>query len=337
MERNLLDRVLEDLAPSAMLLDLRGWGESTMLRSFPDTLARAAKTGCQLRLVTNGQVLRPGAWDVLMRAHGQLIFSCDAADEELFTVLRRGGNLPRLRENVRLAVAARERYGAARENIAFNTVVSASNLDTLRDIVRLAADLSVGRIVLYPIITDLGDPEHLRNRADVLATRYEEAAGAAVELGVDLQLGAAPEPSLALRERVRTPACMHPWTHAYIANDGGVGFCDHLIGSSRYHLGKWDGGDFRGVWNSPSWQDLRRQHVIGHIEDRFSPCRWSFAQRYLELEAFLDPSRAGEEVRASTGPVLLRGTAESQPWTPELAGLGNGRTSAGTLLPIVDL
>lgn len=318
MEQEVFDRLTEELFPYAHLVDLRGWGESTMLPKFGEFVARALQHRVQLRLVTNGMVNRKPVWDMMMRAHAVVMVSCDAASPELFAKLRAGGTLERLVHTVRTLVEARDRHGAPRDNICLNAIASMDNLDELPDIVRLAARLDVSTVVIHPIVTGLDDPSHLRNDLPRTQRAYEEAAETGRREGVVVQVGAAPDPSLAVPDMVRRPACMHPWSYAYIRYDGAVGFCDHLIGGDgEYTLGSLRENTFDEIWNGEKWQDLRRAHLSGNIPDEYLPCRYTYAQRYVDFEHLVHPDRISGLVTSEThDKVTLRRDPELVPWAP---------------------
>lgn len=337
MSEELYDRIAEELFPTALLVDMRGWGESTMLPHFAQFVAKATAHRVQLRLVTNGQSNRREAWDLMMRAHGMVTISCDAADPELYAKLREGGTIGRLERTVATIVAARDRYGAPRDNVHFNVVVSRDNLHDLVNIVALAGRLDVPRIVLNPLVTSFSDTSHLRYDLDATTAAYAAAAAAGRERGVTVQLGAAPDPSLAVPELVRQPPCIHPWSYAYVRYNGGVGFCDHMIGSDRFAIGSLADGSFEDIWNSEDWVELRRAHIANRIPDRFSPCRYSYAQRYTEFEHLVHEDRAAGIVSTETRDALTEwrdpALVPAVPWTPDMADDTFERASNGVLIP----
>ncbi len=59
MDPAIFAKVADALFPTAEIVDLRGWGESTILRNFPDYVERTLAHGCRIRLVTNLTVPRP--------------------------------------------------------------------------------------------------------------------------------------------------------------------------------------------------------------------------------------------------------------------------------------
>lgn len=292
MPVDMFQRIAEELFSTAILIDLRGWGESTILKNFDQFIDIALRYRPQFRLVTNAQVNRPEIWDTLMSAHSSITVSCDAADPELFEKLRRGGTIARLRTTVSEIVAARDRYGAPADNVQFNSVVSRDNLHDLPSLVDLAADLGVPLVVLHPLVAAIDSPSHLRGDLAGAERAYAKAADRARERGIVLQAGAAPDPSLAITDRVRMPPCMHPWAYAYVNYQGGVGFCDHLIGDPQFVLGSLRDSSFEEIWNGDAWAGLRASHITGEIDDRFSPCRYSYAQRYVDFEHMVYPERA---------------------------------------------
>lgn len=292
MPMEMFERIADELFDTAVLVDLRGWGESTILKNFDRFVDITLRHRPQLRLVTNAQVNRPDVWETLMAAHSTITVSCDAADPELFARLRRGGTVDRLRRTVATIVAARDRYQAPRESVLFNSVVSLDNLHDLCNLVDLAADLDLPRVVLHPIVGPLDDPANLRNDLAGTERAYAQAAERARERGIVLQAGAAPDPALAIVDRVRQPPCIHPWSYAYVNYNGGVGFCDHLIGNPQFVLGSLKDHSFEEIWNGDEWAALRGSHLTGDIEDRFAPCRYSYAQRYVDFEDRVYPDRA---------------------------------------------
>jgi radical SAM protein with 4Fe4S-binding SPASM domain len=324
MTPDVFDQLAEQLFPDVHLVDMRGWGESTMLPDFGRYVAKALAHRVRLRLVTNAQINRRPVWDMIMRGHGIVTVSCDAADPELFAKLRRGGTITRLTRTVQALVEARDRYGAPRDHVNFNTVASLENLDDLPAVVELAARLDVPTVVIHPMVAALDDPMHLRRDLARTQEAYAATAETGRREGVVVQLGAAPDPSLALPDMVRRPACMHPWSYAYVRYDGSVGFCDHLLGADDYTLGTLRDNTFEEIWNGPRWQQLRQAHTVGEIPDEFAPCRYTYAQRYIDFEYLLHPDRAAGIVSSATHhDVTFRRdptAVPAVPWVPDSAG-----------------
>jgi radical SAM protein with 4Fe4S-binding SPASM domain len=339
MPESIFRQLAEELFPYAHIVDLRGWGESTMLPNFGRFVADALAYRVHLRLVTNGQVNRRAVWDIMMRAHSSISISCDSADPRLFERLRAGGSVARLINTTRSIVEARERHCAPREAVKFLTTVSRDNLHDLVNIVELAASLDVGTVILHPLVTHLSDPSHLRQDLDGTAEAYDTVAERGRREGVIVQLDAAPDPALTLPEMVRRPPCMHPWSYAYVRYNGGVGFCDHMLGDDKYTLGSLKARSFQDIWNGEEWVAIRQAHLTGNIPDRFSPCRWTYAQRYIDFEHLVHPERKSGMVSTETRYKLIYRRDPSKvpavPWTIEF-GIDAGPTAENSAFVSVD-
>lgn len=300
LDRRLFEQLADELFQSALLVDLRGWGESTMLPHFAETVDIALKYRAQLRLVTNGQLNRVKIWEKLMAAHAIIAVSCDSADAELFRKLRGGGRLPALKRTVSTLVRLRERYNAPDSNLELITVASGDNLPGLSGIVTMAADLGVKKVTVFPLQSINSDPSHLHHHLAAAQAAYSSAASRARAEGIELRLGAAPDVNMAIPDKVKMHPCMHPWSYAYIDYAGRVGFCDHLIGNPVYTFGSLSKMSFEEIWNSEQWVSLRKSHVAGILPDRFFPCRWCFKNRYVDFEDRLHPDYAARIVATNT-------------------------------------
>jgi radical SAM protein with 4Fe4S-binding SPASM domain len=289
MVESVFDKLADETFDTALIVDLRGYGESLILKDFPRAADRVLESGARLRLVSNGQINRNDVWDKMMAADSMVALSCDAASPELFAVLRAGGTVEKFKKTARTLVRYRDLHGAPQDVLSIYTVVSGPNLDELGNIVELAGDVGIGRVTFAPVQMPLDHPWNLQFHLPRVRQALDHAIEVANVCGVRLKLASSMDPSMNLDGYVKQ-MCMHPWAYAYISHEGRVGFCDHLIGQPTFTFGSLWEQTFREIWNSKGWQDLRRQHTAGRIEDEFSPCRWCYTQRYVDFENEVHPS-----------------------------------------------
>jgi radical SAM protein with 4Fe4S-binding SPASM domain len=302
----LFERTLEELAPTATWVDLRGWGESTILPDFTAKLRITARTGARVRLVTNGLLITPEHFELICGTDGAIAVSVDAASPELFAQLGRG-DLNRVVANVREGTAVARRIG--RGDVYFNSVVSQFNLHELPGIVELAASIGIERVVMSPIKTWSGHSAGLEDVPRELQEAVARATATANALGMTLQLGAALHPSQAVAEALPS-TCASPWTHALIDYEGHLIFCDHLISKRDYAMGNVASHSFESVWNGEVFQSLRRLHVEAEQSRRlpmaFQKCTWCYHNRYKDAESPPLADEARREVsNRATGRRLL--------------------------------
>jgi radical SAM protein with 4Fe4S-binding SPASM domain len=284
MADEVFERALDELSATASMIDLRGWGESTLLRSFGIRARRAALGGARLRLVTNGLAMTEEYWRLILQTDGVVALSVDAANERTWQLLGRG-DMQRVIRNLAVGIdVLREiEYGT----IYFNTVVSAVNVDELEEIVRLAARSGVHRVVFQPVKVPQGSELSLEAEVKRLRKSLVNAAEAGRDYGVTCLAGASLHPELVDSEFLPT-ACSNPWSHVVVSYDGELIFCDHLIGHADHSVGNIMSAPFESIWNGWAMARLRLAHVEAERSrdvGRFKKCTWCYANRYGETEA----------------------------------------------------
>ena len=286
MSEELFDRVAQELFPTAEIVDLRGWGESTILKGFPAFVDRTLDYGARIRLVTNLTVPNEAMWRRLVRSGALIAVSFDAGEPETFARVRRGARMDRVLRNLDILVDEAHATGMGTDNIHLNVIVQPAALPELTVIAEHAARLGL-RMQLNPIILDDGHPDRLMyHRADTVRALTDLAAFAE-ERGVDVHLNAALDDVWA-DDALADKTCTHPWMYCYVNYQGEVGFCDHLIGQpgARHLLGDLRTSTFQDIWNGPTYQSLRAQHAAGRdaIDERYDECRWCYRNRYLDFD-----------------------------------------------------
>ena len=322
MSPEVFDRAMTELGPYAELIDLHGWGESTILAGFHDRLIRTLETGARVRLVTNGHAMTRRLWDALFNAESIVVVSFDSASPANFQALGRG-DFDRVVRNVRQGAEIRNLKG--RGTISFNVVVNSYTLSELSDIVRLAADLGVNRVLVNPIKCSPDHPAHLRNSVDRIPAELDRASAAAREVGVKMQLGAALDDSLAVEYGLPV-VCSNPWTNALIDHRGHIGYCHHAIGRPEYVFGSLLENSFASVWNGPDFIELRRQLVEAattrRVSSKFPKCEWCYHNRYRDGE-FPAESVEDREVSTETGLPLYKPAGTPAPKASPFVILNN--------------
>jgi radical SAM protein with 4Fe4S-binding SPASM domain len=286
LSQELFDRVAEELFPTAEIVDLRGWGESTILKRFPRFVDQTLDYGCRIRLVTNLTVSNEPMWRRLVRSGALISVSFDAGEKETFGKVRRGADLDVVLRNLEILVDEANVSGVGTGNIHLNVIVQPASMFELTTIARHAARLGI-RMHLNPIILDAGDPDRLMyHRADVVRALGELAA-VAEDNDVDVQINAALD-TIWTDDEMADKTCTHPWMYLYVNYRGDVGFCDHLIGSPAAHhlVGDLNTSTFREIWNNEEYRSLRAQHGAGreHIDEKYGECRWCYRNRYLDFD-----------------------------------------------------
>jgi MoaA/NifB/PqqE/SkfB family radical SAM enzyme len=301
MEAEIFDMVSKELFPYASMVDLRGWGESTILRDFEKRLRATLDSGARVRLITNAHAMTEKLWEMFFEGDNIIGVSFDSASPETFKKLGRG-DFARVERNLRQGVAIRDKRG--RGFIYLNVVVNSFTLGELPMIVRLAADIGLTKVVVNPIKISQKQLTHLSHVANNIPHVLDEVYALAAKLGLKVQLGSALEENLVV-EYGLPATCSNPWSHALIDYRGHVGFCDHLINRPEFTLGSLKESSFESIWNGSAFQGLREEHIRAEktrsLSNTFWKCSWCYRNRYLDSEPSSIEADSDREVSTSTG------------------------------------
>ncbi len=314
MPMTLFERAAEQLFPLAIMVDLHGFGETTILPHWPDVLASLERFPfIEWSLVTNLSLPRAEVWDKMMKLGFRIGFSCDGASAETFEAIRVGGNFARTLDNLGIVRDAIARH--RRGTIYFLSTIQRRAVHELRALVELAHRYSVPE-VHFKIVQggrDVSLEDELRSIGDLEMSRHVEAAvDAALELGVCVsfndrvftrrldpeklaQVGvrrarasafwdapgseeAAPlRAELAASYRVAlNQSCFKPFSFVSIDYRGQIGPCNQLIPNPPV-LGDLEQQPLAEIWNNQRFQTFRREIVEARPSDE--RCQWCFAHR----------------------------------------------------------
>lgn len=292
MTPEILGRVLDEVTPGIDFVDLRGWGESLLVRSFPKIVEELERRNISVRLITNLSVNRPDALDALAHAGAWIGISLDTADADKLFILRGGAKLALIEANIGRLREAYQRYDQPFGRVYLNTTVGPRNSTDIEGLVSFAIRCGVGEVRLFPEMKDgdlaIREPEvgaqvleNLR-MAGTLADRH----GVLVTIGARLCTNMQPAVPFKF-------SCDHPWTHTTIGTDGQVGFCDFLLfpNNDQHQVGNLRQQSFDQIWNGKGFSAVREAHTRRNwsLTPAVSACEWCFSNRYVDFERDLDP------------------------------------------------
>lgn len=141
----LIERIAKEVFPLAAFVDLRGFGESTilpywhevteMLEDFPLT---------RWHLITNLSHTRIQTWENMIRLGFVIGFSCDGASAEVFEKVRFKSKFHKILENLNSISALIKEYDSG--GIYFISTIQPANAHEMKDIVRLAAENNAAEV-----------------------------------------------------------------------------------------------------------------------------------------------------------------------------------------------
>jgi radical SAM protein with 4Fe4S-binding SPASM domain len=292
MSREIIEAILENYAPHAVMIDLRGQGESLMLPDFEEHLARFSQWGAKLQLYTT---LGCGTKKTLQSLVDHDVFislSLDAAEKELYESLRPGINFDTVMDNLGFVCSAIEKkWGTLKDKIRIALIpLQGKNLDQVEKIFGIAERFRIPDIRVGPLHSSANDPNLLKfHRKQALST-LRKCVELSRKLKIDLQFASSPLKSLLIKEKT-FDCCCHPWLFAFINYRGDIMVCDHLIApfQNKYRIGNVR-DDKKLAWNGPPARQQRLAHIKKN-KDLLSPCLNCYKNlfRYADHEHEIDP------------------------------------------------
>lgn len=283
------------LFPHGSFVDLRGWGESTILPNFDEYLEIAQRYPIRIKLITNATVNRPELWRRLGREGVTVGVSFDAAEAGLFRRLRGGARMRHVIENIRCLVeACREAGRDPGEQVYLCITVSGSNVDSIDQIVELGLGIGLRRFKLEPLWAPEGAPDRLEYHAEAVRGCIAKLAALSRTAACRVEYSASFLAELT-QPKATHKVCIHPWEYCYINARGRIGFCDHLNGREEFAWGEWGRQSFLEFWNGGRMRTLRSEHLqrlSGEVIQSCADCNWCYDRRYMDLEDWVDPSWA---------------------------------------------
>lgn len=318
MDDEIFSQIKKEIFPYVSVVDLRGFGESTILNNFEERVLETHAAGPKIRLVTNGVSIKRTTWNVLMETGASVIVSIDTTKDVLAKKIGRG-DINSLLRSLEIGCSERDK-SSTQSNISINTVVSSLNLDEIEDVVLLAAKYNIQLITLFPVVATRDNPLHLAKRINDIEQCLTKAADSAIKHNVELRLGASLDDSQTVASCLINK-CPHPWEYCYVDYLGNIGYCDHLIGHSSLTVGSLKNETFIHIWNSPKLLEIRNIHKyatngsVGELSSLLPHCAWCYRRRYVDFEHEFNNELQRRIVSTKSNNPILPNKASNTPTT----------------------
>lgn len=252
MERSLYECVAEELFKTAEVVDLRGFGETTIYPDILDILDynRRFYPDISYKLVTNGKLVSRDLMKAMAQLGLNLYVSFDAANKDLFEFLRRGNSYDTVVENIKKWNRTFSSYNTARLLVTLHRY----NVRSITDIAAFAAE-SGCQLLSISKIDPMTGPEWEPERETVLE-KINVCAQICSSAGMDMVIPTDYLDAVSIKDGWKTVVmekCTAPWNTALIKYDGEVHSCSHRFGN----MGSIIRNSFEDIWNGERFRLLR--------------------------------------------------------------------------------
>jgi radical SAM protein with 4Fe4S-binding SPASM domain len=256
--REIFSQLLNQI-PSLMRVKLQGMGEPLLNKELLPMLQAGEERGIRMYFNTNGSINDPvKAQQLAQLDRTHINYSIDGATAETFTAMRPGSRFNQILENIRMLIG--QRHPESNLVVSAWTVVTQKNIRELPQIVRLVKQLGLDNMTIQPHLSNWGKAEMLSHTNDIevetesaiFATEIASAQSIATEVGIELDVN---QSNRFCRDR----PCPWAWKSAYIAANGDVVPCCVVADAAVVKMGNVFEQDFKDIWNSPGYQELRER------------------------------------------------------------------------------
>ncbi len=196
-----------------------------------------------------------------------IYFSVDAATDETYRKVRRGGNFRTVMENIAAVTRYREVAGLKKTKCMLNFVMMPENIDEIPAFAQMCATLGVENLT-YSYCLIAGTGKMITFDSELLRTRFEEAKKIGGAHGIQIFF-----PPL---QESRKPRCLF-MECAIPCHTGDVYPCHAMapgygIEGQVKIFGNVKDMPLRRIWEKPEYREFRRRVVSGDFPSECSQC-----------------------------------------------------------------
>jgi len=192
MDFSELRRLLEEHADYLCIVNLHG-GEPTRYRKIMQTVDLLNELKIPFNIITNGSLLTEQLCEKLVGSYCFSVgVSLDAAREETYRYIRRGGKLSHVLSNIERINTTKTRCRSRRPIMSASMCTFAENIGEVSDMVQLCHDYKIPSLTVgegFDYDTDFITPSQLaKNSKERFISELSKARAKAKQLGVILRL-----------------------------------------------------------------------------------------------------------------------------------------------------
>lgn len=260
MSKTLYERIVKELFKTAEVVDLRGFGETTIYPNILELLEYNWNLypDISYKLVTNGKSIDAELMKAMAKLRLDLYVSFDAAEKGLFEYLRRGNSFNSVVENIKKWNEVYSKDNRARLLVTLTRY----NSSKVSEIAHFAAN-SGCRLLSFSEVDPLTGPEWVPDR-DAVLREINTCLQICSSAGMDMVIPADYLDAVHTQagwKTVMIEKCTAPWNSALIKYNGDVYSCSHRFGS----MGSMIESSFGEIWNGERFRFLRSSNKSNEL------------------------------------------------------------------------
>lgn len=259
---------LREVFVAASTIELTGFGEILTHPRLLDCLRRLRAFNTAIHATTNGNRLDPALIATLLGEEllDNLTISIDAATDNTYRAIRRGGDFPRLLRNLHYLAEHRD---PRRLGWRLSFVAMKNNVAELPAFITLAAELGVEGVIVQHVYEAPGTHGQTIHPKDVQTERlFQEATEAAASAGIAILGRNFTSQGLAGYRPGLIKDCPFPWEHVFLKANRRVAACAMVW--EDLDFGSLQSDPFAAIWRGEAYRRFREQMAGPQLPE---PCR----------------------------------------------------------------
>lgn len=248
MSLKFFSSVVKELAPYSFYLALWNYGEPLMNKNVEHMIKCAVEKKFLVEMHTNAQLLNVFTKKVFNKGRNsskylpdKMSISVDSINEETYRYYRKGGELSKLKKNVREFMQKRNDLKLPNPWVAVQFILMKDNADEIVDTSQIQAFVKVLKVDDYII-------KYFSYRGDDIEEYLPKKNNLRLKLG---------------KENTHK-LCTRPWNSTVVLSDGTVLPCCYDY-SNEWPMGNLNDKTFEEIWNDAPYRDFRSKLISGKV------------------------------------------------------------------------
>jgi MoaA/NifB/PqqE/SkfB family radical SAM enzyme len=235
--------LIDQIVPYAYLVEMYNWGEPFLVPHIFDMIAYASSRRIAVRLSSNmNHFNREMAAKAVASGLDSVLVSVDGSTQETYAKYRRGGNLQRVLESIRMLVEEKRKAKSRTPFITLRILANRYNEDQIGEMREIAHELGVDAFTTGTLFVDTTNPQQIEEwlpRREELS--YYDYSAEKLE---------------------NTWHCADLWESVTINWDGGLAPCCWLHQKNHDYENAFE-RPLKEIWNGDAYVSSRRVFAFG--------------------------------------------------------------------------
>lgn len=248
-------RIVDEVAPYTICLDLFNWGEPLLHNHLPEMIEYANKKGLVTRVSVNlNHFSKEMAKSIVESQLDVMVLSIDGASPETYVQYRRGGDFNKVIEHVKWIVEEKRKQKSQKPLMEWQFLIMKHNEHEILLAKKMAAEIGVDKVAFRPVRCDMGKEVFMTDEMKLKKTRsWLPSTDKLSRYDYEKK-----------ERKIQYKYCPHLWTKSIVNWDGSVSPCCGIYNRAYDFGNAFQEKSLKAVWNNPTYQ--RAREMVANLD-----------------------------------------------------------------------